>query len=220
MGIFLAFFETGRTGFRTETGVTAAFAAGSTGRQAAATKDFVTRFAAISATGTEGVPTAGTAPPAITAGCLLTDRAGVTLFARNRVTAVGTLETVPATQRDVSRTRVVRVQDLLDQQKEITDPSLRQSPADGDFAFPLTESVSLHVRMMDIIISGFCQGDDSVRLWLAELTPAEPDLKTAQIDAFQGDGRRLDDNFFFIPVNRDSLILGGECAEISINLAK
>jgi hypothetical protein len=111
------------------------------------------------------------------------------------------------------------VQDLLDQQKEITDPSLGQSPADGDFSFPFTQGISLHMGMMNIVVSGFRQGDDPVGLRLSELTPAEPDLKTAQIDAFQGDGRRLDDNFFFVPVNRDSFKLGGECAEFSINLA-
>lgn len=143
----------------------------------------------------------------------------MTLFARNRVTAVGTLETVPATQRDVSRTRVVRVQDLVDQQKEITDTSLGQSPADRDLAFPLTKGIRLHVRMMDIVISGFRQGDDPVRLWLSELTPAEPDLKTAQIDGFQDDGWRLNDNLPFIPVDPHCFKLGGECTEFSINLA-
>jgi hypothetical protein len=112
------------------------------------------------------------------------------------------------------------VQDLLDQQKEITDPPLGQSPADGDLTFPLTQGIRLYVRMMDIVVSGFGQGDDPVRLWLSELTPAESDLETAQIDAFQNNGRRLNDNFFFVPVNRDSFKLGGECTEFSINYAK
>lgn len=197
--------------------MTAAFAAGITGRQAAATEDFVTCRAAISTAGTEGVSTTGTAPPAITAGRLLTDRAGAALFSGNRVTAVGALETEPATQWDVGRIGVVSVQDLLDQQEEITDPSFRQSPADGDFAFPLTESVSLHVRMMDVVVSGFCQGDHPVRLRFSQLSPTEPDLKSTQIDTLQNNGRRLNDDFPFVPVNRDRFKLGVQRSEVGIN---
>ena len=109
------------------------------------------------------------------------------------------------------------MQDLLDQQEEIPDPSLRQSPADRDLAFPLAESVSLHVRMKDVVFSGFCQGDHPVRLRLSELTPAETYLKTAQIDAFQNDGRRLNDDFPFVPVNRDCFKLGVQRSEGGIN---
>lgn len=73
--------------------------------------------------------------------------------------------------------------------------------------------------MMDIVVSGFRQGDDPVGLRLSEFSPAEPDLESSQINAIQNNGWRLGDNFFFVPVDRDSLKLGGECTEFSINLA-
>tara|TARA_R100001480_G_scaffold36947_1_gene49671 strand:+ start:1212 stop:1445 length:234 start_codon:yes stop_codon:yes gene_type:complete len=70
------------------------------------------------------------------------------------ITAVRTAGTPPAIQGNIGRSRVVSLQDLLYQQKEISQAALCQCLTDRDFAFSFTERVSLDVGMMHVVRAG------------------------------------------------------------------
>ncbi|WP_417377889.1 hypothetical protein [Gimesia sp.] len=117
------------------------------------------------------------------------------------VTAVRTSSIPPAIERNVGRTRVIGLQDLLHQQEKIPQTALCQSLGDGDFPFSFAERVSLDVGMMHVICAGLRQRNDLIGLGITKFTPAKPDFKFTKVDIPQDYGRSTDDDFPFGPVD-------------------
>ncbi|EDL59780.1 hypothetical protein PM8797T_31368 [Gimesia maris DSM 8797] len=132
---------------------------------------------------------------------MFADGTGATFFLGHRIVAVSAAGIPPAIKGNISRSRVVSLQDLLDQKKEIPQTALCQRLIEGDFAFSFAERVSLDVGMMYVVRAGFRQGNDPIGLGITELTPAEPDFKFTQVDFPQDDGWSPDDDFPFGPVD-------------------
>jgi len=115
---------------------------------------------------------------------MFTDGTGATFFAGHGITTVSAGSIPPAVQRDISRPGVVGLQDLLDQEEEISQTAISESLVNRDFSFPLAERVSLDVWMMHVIRAGLRQGNNSIGLGITEFTPAEANFELTQIDFF------------------------------------
>ena len=85
-----------------------------------------------------------------------------TIILADQLAAVGAPHTVPTLQTDVGTARVVRLEDLANEDEEIEHSSLSQGPANCRAALTFAELARLNVRMDDVGI-GRCrvgvQGD-------------------------------------------------------------
>ena len=196
---------------------TATRATGVAGRKTTAAEAVVTCFTGISTTRTERIITGRAAAAAVFAKLMFAVGAGATFITRHGITAVSTGSIPPAIQGDVGRPWVVGLQDLLYQQKEISQATSGQSLADRKFAFPLAERIPLHMWMMHVIRARLCQRNNPIRLGAVEFTPAESNFKLAQIDLVQDHRRRADHDFLFGPVDAGFFEFVGQRTEFGID---
>lgn len=105
----------------------------------------------------------------------------------------------------------------MHQQKEVSQTAIRQSLVNGDFSFPLAERVSLDVWVMHIVVSGLCQGNNSIGLGITEFTPSKANFKLSQVDFFQNHCGSTDDDFLFGPVDTRFVEFVGQRTEFCID---
>ena len=79
---------------------------------------------------------------------------------------------MPFGQRMVSRSVVVRPQDLADQNEELAQTTFIEGLRNGEFPLPFTETSRLDVRVSDVVIAGRgirFQSNDLVGLGFAQM---------------------------------------------------
>ena len=87
---------------------------------------------------------------------------------------------------------VVRVQQVLDDQKEIEQPALLEGRTNWHAPVALTYRIVLDVRMRNTFVRRSrigveCDHAVVVRMAVDQIAPFEPDLERPKIDAFQLD---------------------------------
>ena len=93
-------------------------------------------------------------------------------------------------QAGISAPRVVSLEDLSHEQKEIEQASLPQGRLDDDFAFPFAQSVFTHVGMNQITIAGGgvrLDGFHEIRLRTLQVIQLQNNSEPPEINSFQLD---------------------------------
>ena len=118
--------------------------------------------------------------------------------------------TVPVVERHVRASAVIVLENLLDEDKEVEQPPLREGRSDRRSAVPFTEDLVANMRMSDASVclgSAWRFGNDLVRMRPADAVPLQNDAEWAQIDPFQDDGVGHDADLLLLQINGDLLEL-------------
>ena len=117
------------------------------GLQASLTVILMTHFARFRAAVAESLRTTLTAVRTIATQIRLTTKTRFAILFDHRAATVVASNAVPIGDADVSTFRVIRTQNLPNDEKEVEEPTLTQRSFEWNASFALTECVILNVRM-------------------------------------------------------------------------
>jgi hypothetical protein len=113
---------------------------------------------------------------------------------------------MPLMQQGVGTVRVVRFQDLPDDDEEIEQPAGPQRLFDRMMPFAFAKLVTAHVRMHDVAVVGRRVGidrHDLIGRQSVGVAKVKLDLEGTEIDAFKFDSVRYDRKGSVLPVEID-----------------
>ena len=140
----------------------------------------VAAVARTTALGTEISLAVRTIAAAVGAQSDFTSVAIIEVVASAGIAAVRATLAIPVGEPDIGAPRVVVLQYLLHEQKEIAQPPLSQSVPNRYATVPFTKPSTMNMWMSHFVITGGrirLQRDDLVRLRDAQITPVENDLE-------------------------------------------
>ena len=95
---------------------------------------------------------------------------------------------MPVLQLDISSTRGIGVQEPIDRQEEVVQPSFRQAAGNGHTTVSFADQLAIDVGMSDLFVRGGWIGfqrHDPIGMRGFQLLPVQTDLERSQMDPFQ-----------------------------------